>query len=141
MFTYHTRTHFDELDAQWILHHSRQIAHVERAQQALFDEVMGMTVFDPHAFPDLNVVVKRLEVDYLRPLRGVRPFTIRLRVSGLRACVLTTGFELLSADGAELYSRGEREVCKLSMRTMEPTLWTDVFRERYERLRHEEWKS
>jgi acyl-CoA thioesterase FadM len=131
LFVQRTQAHFDELDAQWILHHSRQIARVERAQQALFDRVMEMRDFDPVAFPDLNVVVRRLEVDYLQPLRGVRPFMITLQVTGLRACGLTTRFELRSNDGSELYTQGLREVCKLTLDTQLPALWTETFRERY----------
>lgn len=131
-FTYRTQSHFDDLDAQWILHHSRQIRYVERAQQALFDRVMGMQEFDPYKFPDLNVVVKRLEVDYLKPLKGVRPFQIEMRVLRLRGAGMTTSFEFKSEDGGDIYTRGIREVCKLSIQTWEPELWTDDFRTRFE---------
>lgn len=132
IFTYRTQSHFDDLDAQWILHHSRQVRYVERAQQALFNHVMEMQEFDPYKFPDLNVVVKRLEVDYLKPLKGVRPFIIEMRVLRLRGAGLTTGFEFKSEDGRELYTRGVREVCKLGIQTWEPELWTAEFRTRFE---------
>ncbi len=132
LFIYRTRSHFDDLDAQWILHHSRQIRYVERAQQALFDQVMETDSFDPWKYPDLNIVVRKLDVDYLLPLKGVRPFIITLRVTRLRAAGMTTAFEFRSADGKALYTRGYREVCKLSMETMQPELWTDEFRRRYE---------
>lgn len=130
-FTFQTQTFFDELDAQWILHHSRQIASVERAQQALFDYVMEADRFDPYRYPDINVVVRRLEVDYLIPLRGVGPYQINLRVVRIREAAMTTAFELRSMDGITLYTRGERTVCKLSMKSGEPCGWTAEFRERF----------
>lgn len=130
-FTYHTQTFFDELDAQWILHHSRQIAAVERAQQAFFDHVMDADQFDPHRFPDINVVVRRLEVDYLVPLKGVGPYKITLRVARLREAAMTTAFELRSTNGDILYTRGLRTVCKLSMKSGAPCGWTPEFRERF----------
>lgn len=130
-FTYNTQTFFDELDAQWILHHSRQIVAVERAQQAFFDHVMGAEQFDPYRYPDINVVVRRLEVDYLIPLKGVGPYKILLRVVRLREAAITTAFELRSRDDATLYTKGLRTVCKLSMKNGNPCGWTQEFRERF----------
>ncbi|MDX2109245.1 MAG: hypothetical protein SFY80_03285 [Verrucomicrobiota bacterium] len=137
LFVYRDQTHFDELDAQWILHHSRQIQHVERAQQKLFDTIMQTTAFDPVTYPDINVVVRKLEVEYLLPLKGVRPFAITLRILRLRECALTTAFAFHSEDGNECYTRGTRVVCKLSMKTGQPTGWTDTFRTRYSQW--EQW--
>lgn len=133
-FIFETQSHFDDLDAQWILHHSRQIRYVERAQQAWFNKIMQLDVFDPWKFPDLNVVVRRLEVDYVLPLKGVRPFVIALWPVRLRACGLTTQFEFRAAENGEVYTRGIREVCKISMKNMQdPELWTDPFASAVER--------
>ncbi len=131
-FHYHTETHFDELDAQWILHHSRQIRAVERAQQKLVDRLLQADAFDPVRYPDIHVVVRKLEVDYLKPLQGVRPYDVRLRIVRLRECALVTEFLLCSVDSAEIYTRGLRTVCKLSLKTGTPTGWTARFREQVE---------
>ncbi len=132
LFVYRTRAHFYEIDALWVLHHSRYLQFVERAQQALFDELMGTTEFSPEKYPDLYVVVRRVEIDYLTPLRGVTPFMIVLRGVKLREAGLTVGFEFRSEDGKELHAKGERTVCKLSLGTHEPAGWSAEFRARYE---------
>ena len=132
LFVYRTRAHFYEIDALWVLHHSRYLQFVERAQQALFDELMGAKEFSPEKYPDLYVVVKRVEIDYLVPLRGVAPFLVTLRGVKLQEAGLTVAFEFRSEDGAVLHARGERTVCKLGLQTHEPTGWSAEFRAKYE---------
>jgi acyl-CoA thioester hydrolase len=132
LFVYRTRAHFYEIDALWVLHHSRYLQFVERAQQALFDELMGATEFVPEKYPDLYVVVRRIEIDYLTPLRGVSPFFIALWGVRLREAGLTVGFEFRSDDGNILHARGERTVCKLGLQTHEPAGWSAEFRAKYE---------
>jgi acyl-CoA thioester hydrolase len=129
---YHARAHFYEIDALWVLHHSRYLQFAERAQQALFDQLMGATEFSPEKYPDLYVVVRRVEIDYLAPLRGVTPFLIGLWGVRLREAALTVGFEFRSDDGQTLHARGERTVCKLGLSTHEPAGWSPEFRARYE---------
>ena len=131
LFVYRTETHFDVLDAQWLMHHSRQIRYMERAQQAMFDHIMGADTFDPWKYPDMNVVVRKLNVDFIQGLRGVRPFMITLRVVQLRASALTTQIELRSEDGKEVYTKAKRTVCKIGFEKQEPQFWTEDFVERY----------
>jgi len=131
LFVYRTQTHFDVLDAQWLMHHSRQIRYIERAQQAMFDHIMEVPEFDPYRFPDMNVVVRKLDVDFRKGLQGVRRFMITLKVVRLRASGLTTRFEFRSEDGSELYTCGLREVCKIGFEKQAPVEWTPEFRKRY----------
>ncbi len=132
LFVHDGATRFDELDALWVLHHSRLIAHAERLQQAWFDRVMEPEAFDPARYPDLYVVVKNVNVTYEVPMKGVGPYRAFLWVKRLREAGLTTGFEFRSADGQKRYCRGERTVCRLSAQTHQPCGWTAVFRERVE---------
>jgi acyl-CoA thioester hydrolase len=132
LFVYRTRAHFYEIDALWVLHHSRYLQFVERAQQALFDELMSAKEFSPEKYPDLYVVVRRVEIDYLAPLRGVAPFMVVLWGVKLREAGLAVGFEFRSDDGATLHARGERTVCKLGLQTHEPAGWSPEFRAQYE---------
>jgi len=132
LFVYRTRAHFYEIDALWVLHHSRYLQFVERAQQALFDELMGAKEFSPEKYPDVYVVVRRLEIDYLVSLRGVTPFMVVLWGVRLREAGLTVGFEFRSDDGTVLHARGERTVCKLGLQTHQPTGWSAEFRSKYE---------
>ncbi len=133
LFVHRARLWFDDLDGLWMLHHSRYLAYAERAQQAMFDELMGAKTFDPPSWPDVYVVVKNANFDYLRPLDNVMDFLVSVRVKRLREAGLTTQFGFHSADGKLLYAKGLRTVCKLSLQTKQPTGWTPRFREIYER--------
>jgi acyl-CoA thioesterase FadM len=130
-FEFASHVAFDELDMQGILHHSRHLLHVERACHAFFTAVMGAEGFRPDLFPDLNAVVRRMEIEYLRPLAGVVPITVALWVTRLRSCTMTTAFQLRSRDGATVYSRGEREVCRVKAGELRPALWTDAYLARF----------
>jgi acyl-CoA thioester hydrolase len=131
LFVFRSHVAFDQLDMQGVLHHSRHLLHVERAAQAFFELVTGACGFDPLRYPDLNAVVRRLSIDYLSPLFGVRPILVTLRVARLRSCAMDTAFELRSADGGTLFSRGLREVCRVSPGSLRPTLWSDAYMESF----------
>ncbi len=130
-FEFASQIAFDELDMQGILHHSRHLLHVERACHAFFQAVMGAEGFRPDLFPDLHAVVRRMEIEYLRPLAGVVPITVALWVTRLRSCTMTTAFELKSRDGATVYSRGEREVCRVKAGELRPEMWSDAYLARF----------
>jgi len=132
LFVHKGETRFDELDALWVLHHSRLIAHAERLQQAWFDAVMAPESFDPERYPDLYVVVKNVNVTYEIPMKGVGPYRAFLWVFRLREAGLTTGFEFWNATGTARYCRGIRTVCRLSTTTHQPCGWTPSFRSRVE---------
>lgn len=132
LFFLNGATRFDELDALWVLHHSRLVAHAERLQQAWFDAVMEPEAFDPERYPDLYVVVRNINVTYEVPMKGVGPYRAYLWVKRLREAGLTTGFEFWSGDGSSRYCRGERTVCRLSTKTHQPCGWTAAFRDRVE---------
>ena len=134
LFVHETATAFDELDALWVLHHSRFLKHLERAQQAWTDRILETNAFDPDRYPDLYVVVRRVDIEFLAPLRGVVPFQVRLAVDRVREAALTVRFAFRSADGTVLHARGQRTVCRLSGRTHQPCGWTAPFRERCEEL-------
>jgi acyl-CoA thioesterase FadM len=130
-FVFRSFVAFDELDMQGILHHSRHLLHVERAAHALFLEAMGAEGFDPARYPDQNAVVHRLEIEYKRPVAGVVPILVLLRVTSLRACTMTTAFEIRTLDGA-LCSRGIRETCRVRTDGLHPAIWSEDYRAAFE---------
>lgn len=132
MFTHPARIWFDELDALGVLHHSRFVYHLERAQKAMFAAVMGADTLDPVVAPDVYVLVRDLALHYVAPVRGEVELHIRLRVLRVRAGGLTVGFEFWSMDGGTLHCHGERTVCRMDAATHRPALWTELFRARYE---------
>ncbi len=133
LFVYRSHVPFDHIDMQGVLHHSRHFLHVEAASHAFFLHVMEVAGFEPERYPDQNGVVRHMSIDYLRPLYGVRDIIVTLRVVRLRACSMSVAFELRSADGSELFSKGEREVCRVKHGELRPSMWSEQYRERFSR--------
>jgi len=128
VFEFRTTVYFDELDALWVLHHSRYLHHLERAQQAFFQQLLGAPDFNAQRDEDIYVVVRNLSIDFRAPVRNPGEIVIRYRVTRIRAAGVTMAFEIFSGDGATLHCEGERTVCKLSGQTHEPAEWTGGFR-------------
>lgn len=133
VFDFRSEVYFDELDALWVLHHSRYLMHLERAQQAFFQHLLGVPDFNAKRDEDIYVVVRDLDIHYREPIRNPGPILVRYSVSRLRAAGVTMSFELLSGDGSTLHCKGARTVCKLSGVTHQPTEWSPRFRASLER--------
>jgi acyl-CoA thioesterase FadM len=126
-FYFETETYYDQLDGQMILHHPRHFVFVERAQQAWMEAVLGAPRFDWRNFPDMYLVVRRLEADYLLPVEGVQDVTVVLWPDKIGAARLEMCFELRSRDLAVLYCRGRRLNCKVDRDSHRPQFWTAPF--------------
>ncbi|MDR2982749.1 MAG: thioesterase family protein [Puniceicoccales bacterium] len=133
-FVYRTRIWFDELDLLGVLHHSRYIYHLERAQKALFVQTMGIDSLDPLVAPDIYAMVRDVDIHYAIPVRNECDIQIVLRVDKVRAAGLTVAFEFRSADGLILHCHGKRTICRMDASTHRPAEWSPEFRRRYEKL-------
>jgi len=133
VFEFRSEVYFDELDALWVLHHSRYLMHLERAQQAFFQHLLGVEDFSAQRDEDIYVVVRNLEIDFRTPVRNPGPVLIQYTVSRLRAAGVTMEFKFCSGDGETLHCQGLRTVCKLSGQTHQPTEWSPAFRAALER--------
>ena len=69
-FTYLSDVHFDELDALGVLHHTRYLLHLERAQQKFFEQLLGVDDFNTDRDEDIYVVVHGIEARFRQPLRN-----------------------------------------------------------------------
>jgi acyl-CoA thioester hydrolase len=127
VFTFSTTVYFDELDALGVLHHPRYFHHLERAQQAFFETLLGVSDFDADRDEDIYVVVHSLEAAFKAPVRKPGKFEVRYTLERVRAGGVTMGFEFTDADGV-IYSSGRRTVCKLSAATHRPAEWSAPFR-------------
>lgn len=125
-FYFETETYYDQLDGQMILHHPRYFVFIERAQQAWMEAMLGAPRFDWRNFPDMYLVVSRLEADYLVPIEGVRDITVILWPERIRAASLEMGFEIRSPDLGLLYCRGRRLNCKVDRDSHQPVFWTSA---------------
>lgn len=131
-FQFDSEVFFDEFDALWVLHHSRYLHHLERAQQAFFQKLLGVDDFDEKRDEDIYVVVKSVDIDFLVPVRRPGAIMVRYTIERIREAGVIMGFEILSADGKTVHCKGRRTVCKLSGKTHQPTGWSAPFREAME---------
>lgn len=128
-FTYQSEVYFDELDALGVLHHTRYLLHLERAQQAFFQVLLGVPDFNAERDEDIYVVVQHLAARYRVPFRNPGPIHVHYGVSRVRAGGVTMPFKVTGEDESIIYCEGERTVCKLSAETHRPCEWTPAFRE------------
>lgn len=134
MFVYRTETFYDQLDGQMVLHHPRYMVFVERAQQAWIEKVLGAPRFDWVNFPDMYLVVRRLEIDYLQSVNGVMDLAVCLWCRNIRAGTMEVCFEIRNGSGKSIFAKGIRYNAKIRASDHRPEFWTERFRERFERL-------
>jgi acyl-CoA thioesterase FadM len=127
-YHFETETYYDQLDGQMLLHHPRYFVLVERAQQAWIEDRLGAPRFDWRNFPDMYLVVRKLDAEYLSPIEGVQLLTVVLWPERIRAAKLVMRFELRSRDLQTVFCRGSRTNCKVNPESHEPTFWSDRFR-------------
>ena len=131
-FIYQSQVFFDEFDALGVLHHTRYLLHLERAQQKFFEHLLGVDDFDADRDEDIYVVVHSMETRFREPVRKPGPIQIEYRIQRIRSGGVTMAFSIRAVDSATLYCDGLRTVCKLSGQTHRPAPWTEVFREAME---------
>ena len=128
------KTWFDQTDGLGILHHSHYVLMMERAQKIFFVSLMGKDTIDPAVAPDVYVVVRDLQVQYLQPIKPECEVKIIQRVKKVRAAGLTVDFEFRSADHSVLYAKAARTVCRMDAHTHQPSEWSEEFRAKHEAL-------
>ena len=128
------KTWFDQTDGLGILHHSHYVLMMERAQKTMFVSLMGKDTLDPAIAPDVYVVVRDLQIQYLQPIKPECEVKIILRVKKVRAAGLTIDFEFRNTDSTILYAKASRTVCRMDGRTHQPAEWSEEFRAKHEAL-------
>lgn len=127
-FTYQSEVFFDELDGLGVLHHTRYLLHLERAQQKFFQELLGVDDFNVDRDEDIYVVVHGIEARFREPFRVPGPITVDYRVGRVRSGGVTMAFTIRDPNTDAVYCDGTRTVCKLSRETHRPAPWTEAFR-------------
>ncbi|HKK80149.1 MAG TPA: thioesterase family protein [Phaeodactylibacter sp.] len=127
-FLYHSEVFFDEMDALGVLHHTRYLLHLERAQQKFFEQLLGVNDFNTDRDEDIYVVVHSLDTRFREPFEKPGPIVVDYGVERIRSSGVTMDFVIRDLEGKHLYCEGKRTVCKLSSETHQPTLWTEPFR-------------
>ena len=127
-FVYQTEVYFDQLDALGILHHTRYLIFLERAQQKFFQHLLGVDDFNAERDEDIYVVVHSLNTRYRQPLSQPGEIEIRYSLQRIRSGGVTMAFEIFCTRSQILLCSGDRTVCKLSAQTHQPCSWTPTFR-------------
>jgi len=127
-FEYTAPVHFDELDALGVLHHTRYLLHLERAQQKFFEHLLGVDDFDADRDEDIYVVVHSLESRFRQPFRKPGPIVVDYTITRIRTGGVTMAYKIRNPEGDTIYCEGTRTVCKLSAEAHQPVAWTEPFR-------------
>ena len=127
-FTYHSEVFFDELDGLGILHHTRYLLHLERAQQKFFQELLGVSDFNVERDEDIYVVVHGVEARFREPFTVPGPIVVDYQIERIRSGGVTMHFKIRNPADDAIYADGRRTVCKLSSQTHQPAAWTEAFR-------------
>jgi acyl-CoA thioester hydrolase len=127
-FTYHSTVYFDELDGLGVLHHTRYLLHLERAQQKFFETLLAVPDFDAERDEDIYVVVHGLDARFREPFRKPGKIVVDYTIQRIRSSGVTMQFSIKNPETGAVYCDGTRTVCKLSAQTHQPTAWTDAFR-------------
>ncbi len=131
-FSYLSQVYFDELDGLGLLHHTRYLLHLERAQQNFFEQLLGVNDFNTERDEDIYVVVHSLTARFRRPVSNPGPITVNYTIQRIRSGGVTMGYTICEPETHTVYCEGERTVCKLSATTHQPTSWSAPFREAME---------
>lgn len=123
-YTYESDINFDELDANGVLHNSRFLVHVERAQSRLFESYGKRWASLADRDPDLRYAVRDLWIEYLRPVTGPGPMFVDLWVMGVGRTSATFGFRCVWRRRA--CARGRRTVVKIDGQHA-PVPWSDWY--------------
>jgi len=129
-YTFRAEVYYDQFDPQMILHHPQYLILVERALQAWMEHVLAAPRFDWQNFPDMYLVARKIEIDFLGSVTKPSTVLVQLWCLQLRAAKWSVGFRLVSEDGQTTYAEGRRLSCKVAPETHQPRLWSDLFLER-----------
>ncbi len=133
-FTYKSEVYFDELDGLGVLHHTRYLLHLERAQQKFFEHLLGVDDFNVDRDEDIYVVVHSLESRFRQPFRTPGLIRVEYTIQRIRSSGVTMAFKICDPESDVVYCDGTRTVCKLSAKTHQPAPWTEPFRAAMERF-------
>lgn len=127
-FSYLSQVYFDELDGLGLLHHTRYLLHLERAQQKFFEHLLGVDDFNVERDEDIYVVVHSLTARFRQPVSNPGPLAINYTIQKIRGGGVTMGYTVSCPESGAVFCEGERTVCKLSAETHQPAPWSEPFR-------------
>jgi acyl-CoA thioester hydrolase len=129
---YETRfgVYFDDLDSFQILHNSRYLLLFERCIGEFWERMGWGGLLDAQLNPDQFHLVRKNQIEYLRPVRGVGQVRVRLQVARIGDTSVTFSFRVMPMDQDVDFAIGERVIVKVDPNTHRPAPWSEEFRRR-----------
>ncbi len=114
--------HFEDLDAQGVVHNARYVLLLERALSAYWTK--NGYPWDPSSpqFLDVFFVVKEFTITYQAPITRTGPVSVRFWIDRLGNTSAVYGFRVVSQDEAITYAQGRRVQVRLDPATLRPAV-------------------
>jgi acyl-CoA thioester hydrolase len=128
-FVWETRIFFDDLDPMGMLHNSRYLVLIERAESSFHSSQGRQWQLDVSLNPDQHYAIREQMIRYLQPVRGNVPVAVHMWLDAIGRTSATFGFEIRSMDG--LHAIANRMIVKLDPHSFRPVPWTDAIRAAY----------
>ncbi|MFI5839382.1 acyl-CoA thioesterase [Catenuloplanes sp. NPDC051500] len=117
--------HFDDLDAQGILHNARYGVLFERALLAWWGERGWSYAGGRPTRPDAFNVIREYSITFHAPIAGTGRAAVHLWLEKIGTTSADYRFRFLSEDGTVVHAEGRRVNVRLDPATMRPAPWSD----------------
>jgi acyl-CoA thioester hydrolase len=114
--------HFEDLDAQGVVHNARYVLLLERAMSAYWTR--NGYPWDPSSpqFMSVFFVVKEFTITYHAPITRPGPVSVQFWIDRLGTTSAVYGFRVVSQDEAVTYAEGRRVQVRLDPTTLRPAV-------------------
>jgi acyl-CoA thioester hydrolase len=116
------QVHFEDLDAQGVVHNARYVLLLERALSAYW--ARNGYPWDPSSpqFTDAFFVVKEFTITYHAPITRPGPVSVRFWIDRLGTTSAVYGFRVVSRDEAVTFADGRRVHVRIDPATLRPAV-------------------
>ena len=116
------QVHFEDLDAQGVVHNGRYVLLLERALSAYW--ARNGYPWDPSSPQFMNVffVVKEFSITYHAPITRPGPVSVRLWIDRLGTTSAVYGFRVTSHEESVIFAEGRRVQVRLDPATLRPAV-------------------
>ena len=114
--------HFEDLDAQGVVHNARYVLLLERAMSAYWTR--NGYPWDPSSpqFMSVFFVVKEFTITYHAPITRPGPVSVQFWIDRLGTTSAVYGFRVVSHDETVTYAEGRRVQVRLDPTTLRPAV-------------------
>lgn len=103
-FSIPIQVRYGDLDPQWHVNNTRFLAYIE---QARFEYLMKLGLFDGRSFLDLGLIVADVHIAYRAPIEIGQQILVRVRTARIGNKSLTLAYRVEDAQTGELCAEAE----------------------------------